>query len=309
MQAFGSNLRKQREFRAIELEEIAEATMINLRFLQAIEQGRPEDLPHPTFVKGFLRAYARHIGIDGDEVVLGYEQYLLSRREEENPQEQEQTRVHGHLRAPRKIPAALWLGLGALVLGMAIFIAWPGKQGGGKRRIRTRQNPPATLPGQVKMPTPQAIQVPRQRASAERASPQPREEKQGPDSPPRRAQELRTSETAVPAPGRQATPAPAAQAGPVAAEKPFELTVQASRDCWLLIQIDGEQTLDFILRAGQSKTLSARREIVFKTIGNRAAVTLSRAGESVSLAGENGQVLHELRLDARTDLKQLLERL
>jgi cytoskeletal protein RodZ len=125
MESFGNSLRQQREFRSIPLEEIAETTMINLRFLQAIENGDFHDLPHPTFVKGFLRAYARHLGLDGDEVVLGYEQVLLSQQEgEEEPQQVEEK----DLEPAKKLPFPLLLGgsllLALLLLGLAL---WSGK--------------------------------------------------------------------------------------------------------------------------------------------------------------------------------------
>ncbi len=123
MESFGNSLRQQREFRSISLEEIAETTMISLRFLQAIENGDFHSLPHPTFVKGFLRAYAKHIGLDGDEVVLGYEQVLLPQQEEE-PEPLEEKRA-GFV---KKLPLPLMVGGSILLLLLLIGLAlWSGK--------------------------------------------------------------------------------------------------------------------------------------------------------------------------------------
>ncbi len=70
--SFGSWLRQQREIRNITLREIADNTKIGLRYLEALEDDRFEVLPAPIFAKGFLREYAKYVGLDPDEVVNFY---------------------------------------------------------------------------------------------------------------------------------------------------------------------------------------------------------------------------------------------
>ncbi|MGH9363458.1 MAG: helix-turn-helix domain-containing protein [Thermoanaerobaculia bacterium] len=67
--SFGTWLRRQREMRGVELRDIAERTKISLRYLEAMEEDRFDILPAPIFAKGFLREYARHVGLSPDEVV------------------------------------------------------------------------------------------------------------------------------------------------------------------------------------------------------------------------------------------------
>src|SRR5688572_25847284 len=67
--SFGDWLRRQREMREINLRDIAERTKISLRYLQAMEADRFDLLPAPIFAKGFLREYARYVGLSPDEVV------------------------------------------------------------------------------------------------------------------------------------------------------------------------------------------------------------------------------------------------
>jgi transcriptional regulator with XRE-family HTH domain len=71
-EGFGNWLRQQREVREISLREIAEATKISLRYLEAMEEDRFDLLPAAVFAKGFLRQYARYVGLDSDEVVNRY---------------------------------------------------------------------------------------------------------------------------------------------------------------------------------------------------------------------------------------------
>ena len=70
--AFGDWLRRQREMREISLRDIADRTKISLRYLQAMEDDRFDLLPAPIFAKGFLREYARYVGLSPDEVVNHY---------------------------------------------------------------------------------------------------------------------------------------------------------------------------------------------------------------------------------------------
>lgn len=72
MASFGEELRRQRELRGVNLREISDATKINIRFLEALEENEFRHLPGGQFNKGFIRAYARHIGVDPESMVDAY---------------------------------------------------------------------------------------------------------------------------------------------------------------------------------------------------------------------------------------------
>src|SRR5437667_1820289 len=67
--AFGERMRREREMRGIKLEEIAESTKIGKRNLEALEQERFDQLPGGIFNKGFVRAYAKYLGLDEEQAV------------------------------------------------------------------------------------------------------------------------------------------------------------------------------------------------------------------------------------------------
>lgn len=69
---FGEELRREREIRGISLKEIADATKISKRFLEAIERNDHRTLPAPVFTRGFVREYARYLGLNSEEVVNRY---------------------------------------------------------------------------------------------------------------------------------------------------------------------------------------------------------------------------------------------
>jgi cytoskeletal protein RodZ len=70
--AFGEKLRKQREQRGIELDAISNTTKISTRMLRALEEEHFDQLPGGVFNKGFVRAYARHVGLDEQEAIADY---------------------------------------------------------------------------------------------------------------------------------------------------------------------------------------------------------------------------------------------
>lgn len=73
MENIGSYLKREREFRKIELSEIAESTRISAGTLQALEEERFDELPGKAFVRGYLKSYAKHVGLDVADVLLRYE--------------------------------------------------------------------------------------------------------------------------------------------------------------------------------------------------------------------------------------------
>ena len=72
MGQFGEKLRRERELRGITLEEVAVATKIGTRNLRALEEEKFSQLPGGIFNKGFVRAYARYVGIDEEQAVGDY---------------------------------------------------------------------------------------------------------------------------------------------------------------------------------------------------------------------------------------------
>jgi cytoskeletal protein RodZ len=77
MESLGIYLRKRRESRAMSLEEISRATRIPVVSLERIENDHFDDLPGEVFVRGFLKAYARALGLPVDDVLA---RYTASRR-------------------------------------------------------------------------------------------------------------------------------------------------------------------------------------------------------------------------------------
>jgi len=75
-ESFGEYLRKERERLEISIDEVAKATKIRKRLLIALEENRLDQLPSLTFVRGFIRLYAQKLGLDQNQALLRFEEYL-----------------------------------------------------------------------------------------------------------------------------------------------------------------------------------------------------------------------------------------
>ncbi len=74
-ESLGEYLKRERLLRNITLEDVARITKVSQQFLKALEEGNYQILPGEAFVKGFLRAYAKVIGLEPNEIILIYDEY------------------------------------------------------------------------------------------------------------------------------------------------------------------------------------------------------------------------------------------
>jgi cytoskeletal protein RodZ len=126
--SFGTWLRRQREAREITLREIADRTKISLRYLEAMEEDRFDVLPAPLFAKGFLREYARYVGLSPDEVVNHY--LSVTSPQEEEPGEKTMSVIRRKAGQTRSWAFYLFFVVaGLLLLGLvAVFAFWNEKR-------------------------------------------------------------------------------------------------------------------------------------------------------------------------------------
>jgi len=68
----GARLRRARLLRGVELDELAAVTKINPTYLRFLEEDRFDDLPALVYVRGFVAAYARQLGLDANRVARSY---------------------------------------------------------------------------------------------------------------------------------------------------------------------------------------------------------------------------------------------
>lgn len=103
MDTFGEFLRNQREKKGIRLEEIASITKIHLHNLQFLEDGDWERLPPEPFIRGFIIAYAKYVGLDTADTL---ERYALEMGKSEAPLPEELQVISTNLQPAKPLTAA-----------------------------------------------------------------------------------------------------------------------------------------------------------------------------------------------------------
>ncbi len=71
-QTLGEKLREAREERGISLTEVAEQTRISPHYIQSIERDDYKPLPGGIFNKGFIKSFAKYVGVNEQEALLDY---------------------------------------------------------------------------------------------------------------------------------------------------------------------------------------------------------------------------------------------
>lgn len=72
MTGVGETLRGAREEMGLSYQDVEESIKIRAVYLRAIEEERFEELPGAAYTKGFMRTYAKFLGLDGDAVIAAY---------------------------------------------------------------------------------------------------------------------------------------------------------------------------------------------------------------------------------------------
>ncbi|GAC1701463.1 MAG: DUF4115 domain-containing protein [Candidatus Acidiferrum sp.] len=110
---FGERLKREREMREVSVNEVTSATRIGPRFLEALENEDWEKLPGGIFNRGFVRAIARFLGLDEEDLLAEYDLAHGEQKIEAPAPYQNQIPS-----PPKWIPALAVLAFVALLVGM-----------------------------------------------------------------------------------------------------------------------------------------------------------------------------------------------
>ncbi len=77
MESFGAFIKSEREKKGISLKEISSVTKISPHVLEALESDHVEEFPYPAFAKGFLHTYAKQLGLNSNEIVSRYVDFVM----------------------------------------------------------------------------------------------------------------------------------------------------------------------------------------------------------------------------------------
>jgi cytoskeleton protein RodZ len=265
--SFGRYLQNIRLTKQIGLEEISRETRIRIATLIQIEDEDHSKLPEEIYVKGFLAAYARAIGADGDEVFRRY-RFAIEKRIAAGLQEQRARKRKGKKRIGFFLLAFLFFGLIALGAHVAIF------REGGAAKFFQRFGKSESLNAEKMEATPGTADSATENGKSVNAAvntPNPSKEK---------ASSINSSGTI----GSQEEP----KAG-----KPERLLLRitAVENTRLKIIIDDQKPKEFKLQSGDQLGFEAESRYNL-LVGNATGVKMELNDKPITISGRHGQAVN-----------------
>lgn len=297
----GDVLRARREELGWKLPDVAAWLRIRLPYLEALEAGRAAELPGSAYAIGFLRTYAKTLGLESEPLVERFKvesRGAFTRRAE----------LTFPMPLPdRGLPTGVLLLCGIVIL-VGAYAGW--------YRFSSSESAGSDLPARLTLPGTSTVTASPQVASMlppadDRPTPQP--------LPPQEREAL----TGMPA--APAAPPPAADPPmPTAPTQPLEkmgedrnvlaqkqaatqpapapgaadtITLNATATTWVQVRKSGGAVLyNGVLHPGEIWQAPADQTDLVMTVGNAGGLTLSSGGVTTQPLGRNGEVRHNVPL-------------
>ena len=299
LQSLGEWLRQAREARKLSLAEAEEVTRIRQKYLAALEAGRWDEMPNDVVGRGFLRNYARFLGLDPQEALdrlRGREPApppgpAIPPLEEERPSEPvrppevpaaevrpaDYALLEEELFEPRRVPWFKWLGralviLSLLAVGFGSWAYWNNPHllaSVGLLPPTPTPTPTSTIP-----PTPRVIRITATPTDTPTSTITPT---------PTATATLRPTRTPTPTPTVTPTIRPTPAEG-------LEVFVHVTDRCWVEVYTDAQEAFVGLIEPGDDRAWQAQERIQM-TIGNAGGVEITVNGEKLGFLGERDEVV------------------
>ena len=318
MGAFGERMQREREMRGVTLDEISVVTKIGTRSLKALEQEEFDKLPGGIFNKGFVRAYARYLGIDPDEAVADY----LAAVEGRNRPAFESPTVApippsdpGPEFASVEEPESSYGGLvfAAIILVLAIAAGgWWILSGRGlsidsiKKLVQKQNASDTSSTAQKQQPAQTSGDATQNRSAARPQTPAPvqgrapvlAEVNPGMLSPAAKAADERAAKAAAEKAAMEKTagntpaelePEVTTSVSTVPEGAGFTVQLRAAEETWVTVTADGKQVAKGLLGPGEERSIRAGKRVIVH-LGNAAGVQVAFNGKPLPALGGQGEV-------------------
>lgn len=284
----GEQLRAAREERELTLEDVHAATHIRVEYLEALEQGDHSALPDDVVARGFVRNYARYLGLDPKPLVheYGFEEVTL-------PEPMKTSEAIDVPLQVSPIPSGAIVATLALLIVIAVLVAGIWYVYPRRTDLLERFNQAAPV-GLIEAgtatatPEPAPTDTPITSQSATEAT----ETTTQPTNTPRPTATSTT--TPVPTatqPPRTSTPNP--DAPTTIAGDEIRVVLQVESPAWTRVMVDGEEAYAGTLESGDEREWIGNETVLIRT-GNAGGVRLLINGEDYGILGESGEVLDTL---------------
>jgi len=263
MPALGERFRAAREARGLTLSDVAEHIRIRSVYLAAIEDENWSAIGAPVYIRGFLRTYARFLGLEPEEVVADFNSQASAPPPPvpTAPGAPPRTSYLAEEGPPaRALSPLIWVAsLVAMVL-IAVVVY-------NEATLRARQSA-SVLPSN----SPTAVASATSAGLAADGSPTASPGGQNPSA------------------GAAVTPSTTVSSSPaVPASAPADLEVRLSAPSWLRVTVDGNVSMEGTFPSGTVRQFHGK--VAQLRIGNAGGVEVIVDGKSMGRLGASGEVI------------------
>lgn len=256
MPTLGEELRRLREDKGLSFREVSDATHIGSRFLQAIEADNYSILPGGIFNRGFVRSYARYVGLDEEQALVLYNQQLEAQGgEAPRTTAPSWDGIEEEVSSPWGTIALIVIILLLLSAGVYTAYRWFKGEDAASQLVITSPAPTASLA----------------------LSPSP--ELSGSAAPTATAAEsvsASASPTASPSPVATTSPVP-----PLTGNLQVKIKI-GENQCWLKVKSDANPAAEGTLNPGDEREFAAAEKMIL-SFGNAVGITATLNGRPMKL--------------------------
>jgi cytoskeletal protein RodZ len=309
MDSIGDFFKQVRETKGLTVDEVASKTRIRTDFVKALEEGNFAKLPDQVFARGFVRSYARSLGLDEEDAIHRFIQSAGAFYEKQDERERLKVRQAEEERKRQANRKAVAIAIGIAILTLVVLLSR--EQSSLLVRRTSQTEPPSTAAKRTSPPDTKADLPARPEAESSTGAGKPKPEV------PSASQGLARSDAAsgrAPSAGATATqvqPQATAQAappvpaeGPLAplsldattnTEEPLVLDLEATELSWVVIQVDGGSPQEALLRPGEKAKWKGQDQFML-TLGNAGGVKAELNGKPQKAFGPSGKVARDIVL-------------
>ena len=308
MESIGDFFKQVRETKGLTIDEVASKTRIRTDFVKALEEGNFAKLPDQVFARGFVRSYARSLGLDEEDAIHRFIQSAGAFYEKQDERERLRARQAEEERKRRANRKAVVIAIGIAILTLVVLLS---KEQSSLLVRRMPTDVPTTYTKRDAKPTADAQHV---TAQPEKEQTKPVGKPKSIENPPSltsqtepssshgsstlpNAQET-TQKAVLPVPpvlGGDGALSGVAPGGGTGEEEPLELALEATELSWVVLQIDGGSPQEALLRPGEKAKWNAQEQFLL-TLGNAGGVKAELNGKPQKAFGPSGKVVRDILL-------------
>ena len=306
MESIGEFFRQVRETKGLTIDEVASKTRIRTDFVKALEDGNFAKLPDQVFARGFVRSYARSLGLDEDDAIHRFVQSAGAYYDKQVERERLKVRQADEERKRQANRKAVAIAIGIAILTLIFLLS---REQSSLLVHRSSSDPPASASKRIVPPTPESQDAPPSQ-QAEAVLPATKAKPSGSPAVSAKASvENNAGPVTAPAPAASAVPELAAPVpsslgsdGPLggislegsgATDEQLALDLEATELSWVVVQVDGGSPQEALLRPGEKARWKGQDQFIL-TLGNAGGVKAELNGKPQKPFGQSGKVARDI---------------